>query len=157
MAPSDTIRVAISPGELLDKITILEIKTERIADAHKLAHVTRELAELRAARHQWVPELDALQALTDELRALNQTLWDVEDAIRAEEHAERFGPRFIALARAVYRTNDRRAEIKRRINELLGSAIAEQKSYSRYSDAPQLVPAEHPEVARLVPTSSARR
>lgn len=157
MAPIDTIRVAISPGELLDKITILEIKIERIADALKLAHVTRELAELRAAREAWVPALDALQVLTTELRALNQTLWDVEDAIRAEEAAERFGPRFIALARAVYRTNDRRAEIKRRINELLGSTISEQKSYPRYPEAHQLAPPEHSNVARLAPASSSRR
>jgi hypothetical protein len=157
MATCETIRVAISPGELLDKITILEIKSERIDDAHKLAHVTRELAELRAARNEWVPELDALRALIAELRTLNQTLWDIEDAIRAEETAERFGPRFIALARAVYRTNDKRAEIKARINDLLGSAIAEQKSYARHPRVPRPVPAEHPKVARLAPATSSRR
>lgn len=157
MAKLDRIRVPVSPGELLDKITILEIKSQRLADPVKLAHVRRELAELHAARAEAVPALDELATLTAELRALNETLWEVEDAIRGEEAAERFGPRFVALARAVYRTNDRRADIKKRINELLGSAIAEQKSYTAYADASQSAPPTRRSVARLVPASSSRR
>ncbi|MEX1179711.1 MAG: DUF6165 family protein [Cucumibacter sp.] len=130
MATQGTIRVEIAPGELLDKIVILEIKAARIADADKLAHVQAELTHLIAARDAAIPPFDGLLPLVRELKSVNEALWDIEDAIRAEEAAARFGPRFIALARAVYRTNDRRAAIKRRINEVLGSALVEEKSYA---------------------------
>jgi hypothetical protein len=129
-APS--VRVEIAPGELLDKITILEIKSERIEDPAKRANVARELAILMACRDRALPATAELAALTEELKTVNQELWGIEDEIRACEARQDFGAGFIALARAVYRTNDRRARIKRRINGLLGSAIMEEKSYTDY-------------------------
>ena len=134
MKPSqlDTINVPVAPGELIDKITILEIKRARIAEPAKLANVRRELALLEVARDQAVVASEPLAALTRDLKAVNQKLWQIEDDIRACEAARDFGEAFVALARAVYRSNDSRAAIKRRINELLGSAILEEKSYKSY-------------------------
>ena len=123
------IRVPISPGELLDKLTILRIKAERIADAEKLANVRRELALLEAS---WRHEADAELDLSDEERALtrvNGALWEIEDALREHEAAQRFDAEFIALARSVYQHNDERAALKRRVNVKLGSALVEEKSY----------------------------
>jgi hypothetical protein len=117
---------------LIDKITILEIKSERIADAAKLRHVRDELAALRAAGEQAWAMSEPLRALTAELRAVNEALWEIEDAIRLCERDQDFGPRFIALARSVYHQNDQRAVLKRQINELLGSELAEEKSYQAY-------------------------
>ena len=88
------------------------------------------MAGLTDARHRTILESDELAALVAELRSVNEALWDVEDAIREREHADDFGPEFVRLARSVYRTNDLRAELKRRINVLLGSAILEEKSYA---------------------------
>jgi tetratricopeptide (TPR) repeat protein len=127
---SGTVTVEIAPGELIDKFTILQIKNERITDAAKLAHVRTELAALEAAREHsclLTPELERLAA---ELRAVNETLWQLEDDIRQCERAGNFGTYFIDLARSVYRHNDRRAELKRQINELLGARFSEQKSYA---------------------------
>ena len=124
------IEVEISPGELLDKIAILEIKAERVTDAVKLAHVRGELDALRLARDQAIQPSDALQVLVRELKAINETLWQVEDNIRLCERAGDFGPRFIDLARSVYQQNDRRAGVKRRINEHLGSLLMEEKEYA---------------------------
>jgi predicted nucleic acid-binding Zn-ribbon protein len=121
--------VPISVGELLDKITILEIKAEVIADPAKHANVMRELAALDAVRQSEVaalPELDALQA---ELQTVNRQLWRIEDDLRAIERTGRFDERFVELARSVYRSNDERAALKRRINQLTGSEIVEEKSY----------------------------
>lgn len=129
---SGDILVPISPGELIDKITILEIKAERIADAAKLAHVRAELDALAAVRARSVPGSAALNALTGDLRAVNADLWQIEDDIRDCERAGDFGPRFVELARAVYVTNDRRAALKREINTALGSALVEEKSYRPY-------------------------
>jgi hypothetical protein len=126
------IRVPVSAGELLDKIAILEIKSERIADPEKLRNVRLELARLRAARTQALPDTPALAASSAELRAINEELWEIEDRIRDCEKSGDFGPRFIALARSVYRANDRRAAVKRRINEASGSEIVEEKSYAAY-------------------------
>jgi tetratricopeptide (TPR) repeat protein len=123
------IHVEISPGELLDKITILKIKRERIADAAKLANVESELAMLEASRDRAIVDSDELAGLTAELRGVNEALWQVEDELRRCERAGDFGPRFIELARSVYRLNDRRAAIKRQINEKLGSRLTEEKSY----------------------------
>ena len=120
----------MAPGELIDKITILEIKAERIQDPGKLANVRHELRLLTAARDRSVPPSAELDALTAELRRVNLALWDVEDALRDCERDEQFGAEFIRLARSVYKHNDRRAAYKRKINELLGSAILEEKSYS---------------------------
>jgi hypothetical protein len=127
-----TVLVEIAPGELIDKITILEIKRARIADDAKLAHVRAELAALEAARDRALAPSDELARLTAELRAVNEALWQVEDDLRACERAADFGPRFVELARSVYRRNDERAALKRQINELLGAAFSEQKSYTAY-------------------------
>ncbi len=119
--------VEIAPGELLDKITILEIKSERITDEAKLTNIRRELALLTEARGKALEESDQVTALVVELKAVNEALWQIEDEIRDCERAGDFGPRFIELARSVYRQNDRRSALKRRINELLGSGIVEEK------------------------------
>lgn len=126
------LMVEIAPGELIDKITILEIKLQRIKDEAKLANVRREYESLMATYRAHIEETDALRALTDELREANAKLWDIEDDIRDLERAKDFGDAFIALARSVYRCNDQRAATKRKINELLDSAIIEEKSYAAY-------------------------
>jgi hypothetical protein len=126
------IRVEIAPGELIDKITILEIKRERIQDAAKLRNVGVELEVLTKARDTAIPSSEPLNELTTELKTVNEALWQIEDDIRDCERRGDFGPRFIELARSVYRQNDRRAAIKRQINELLGSVIVEEKSYRAY-------------------------
>ncbi len=126
------ILVEIAPGELIDKITILQIKSERMTDAAKLKNVQYELETLEKARRKAVPDSPELAAAAAELKTVNQTLWEVEDALRECERKGDFGPRFIELARSVYRTNDRRAALKRRINELLGSRLIEEKSYAHY-------------------------
>jgi len=121
--------VPISVGELLDKISILEIKAEAITDPAKHRNVMRELAALEAVRQREVAAPPELAALYAELKSANQTLWRIEDEIREHERGGRFDEGFIALARDVYRINDRRALVKRRINELTGSDLAEEKSY----------------------------
>ena len=126
------VLVPVSWGEVIDKITILEIKAERLSDAAKLANVTRELGELAAVREREFPGHADLARLAAELKAINETLWVVEDDIRDCERRRDFGTAFVALARAVYVTNDRRAEVKRRVNDLLGSALVEEKSYAPY-------------------------
>jgi hypothetical protein len=128
--PVGPILVEIAPGELLDKITILQIKSERISDTDKLRNVRRELAVLEAARQRATAASAELEQLTGELKAVNELLWQVEDDIRLCEHEQDFGPRFVELARSVYRHNDRRAALKRRINELLGSSLKEEKDYT---------------------------
>lgn len=129
---SNNITVEIAPGELIDKITILEIKLERIDDARKLANVRHEWDVLTAARDAHTEASDALTDLTGQLKKINEALWEIEDDIRDCERAKDFGDKFIELARAVYRTNDERARLKREINELLGSALVEEKSYAAY-------------------------
>jgi Tfp pilus assembly protein PilF len=124
------ITVEIAPGELIDKITILEIKSERITDAAKRHNVSTELALLASARDATVPGSAELNRLTSEVKNVNEALWQIEDEIRLCERVEDFGSRFITLARSVYHTNDRRATLKRKINELLGSRIIEEKSYT---------------------------
>lgn len=129
-AAADILQILapISAGELIDKITILEIKAERISDPAKLANVRHELEALAALRDSH--GLDALATLAADLRTVNETLWQVEDEIREREAAGRFDARFIELARAVYVTNDRRAALKKEINVAVGSAIIEEKSYA---------------------------
>ena len=125
------IEVPISWGELIDKITILEIKAERIADATRSGNVRKELDLLRARLGAFSvqPEVVRLMRL---LRDVNTALWETEDAIRACENAGDFGRRFVDLARSVYITNDRRAALKRELNTLLGSDLVEEKSYLDY-------------------------
>lgn len=118
------IRVPISVGEVLDKISILEIKSERITNADKLSNVHTELAHLLA-----VAEAYRHPALESELKEVNEALWDVEDRIRLKEHLQEFDEEFIELARSVYVTNDQRSEIKREINKVSGSKLIEEKFY----------------------------
>ncbi len=131
-ARAGPILVEVAAGELLDKITILQIKSERIADAAKLANVRAELATLEAARRRALRHSDEVDGVLAELKAVNEELWEVEDELRACEAAGDFGPRFVELARSVYRHNDRRAELKRRLNDLTGSRLREEKSYVTY-------------------------
>lgn len=128
----DNILVPISPGELLDKITILRIKAARIGDAAKLANVKHELQLLEQTWRQSVPAGVNLAADEQALEKVNAELWVIEDEIRDKELAKAFDARFIELARAVYITNDERAAIKKRINQALGSALVEEKSYRPY-------------------------
>ena len=126
------IQIPISPGELLDKITILQIKSERIADETKVANVRTELAMLEQVWSEAVDDDDVIRELTAELKSINEALWEIEDDIRDEERTKRFGDRFIELARAVYVTNDERANAKKKINLHLNSTIVEEKSYQDY-------------------------
>jgi hypothetical protein len=127
-----TILIQVSPGELIDKMTILEVKLDRISDPAKLANVRREYDMIKQMFHENVADTPALAKLTAELKAANLALWTIEDDIRDHERKGNFGESFVALARSVYRTNDQRSAIKRRINVLLDSAIVEEKSYSNY-------------------------
>ena len=132
MADAKPIRVEIAPGELIDKITILEIKCSRISDAAKLRNVGIELKMLQAARDAAITASRDLSELTGRLKAVNEALWNIEDDVRACERTKDFGPHFVELARSVYHNNDQRAALKRQINELLGSTIVEEKAYAAY-------------------------
>jgi len=129
----DIIQVPVSPGEVLDKITILEIKSERISDAAKLTNVKRELELLQASWQQSVDEDDTVRRIHNKLKTINETLWEIEDDIRDKERAREFDQVFIDLARSVYVTNDQRADAKKELNVYLGSEIVEEKSYQDYS------------------------
>jgi hypothetical protein len=126
------IVIPISPGELIDRLTILEIKLSKIVDPAQRANVLREHDLTQRSFREHVTESVELSELIAELRKANLTLWEVEDQIRARERAGDFGERFVELARSIYRTNDRRAAVKRRINELLQSDLIEEKSYTPY-------------------------
>jgi len=129
----DNIHVPVSPGEVLDKITILEIKSERMSDPEKVANVKVELALLQKT---WANSVspDALIAdLHDQLKQINEALWEIEDDIRDKERLKEFDQHFIELARKVYFTNDRRSQVKKELNLHLGSQIIEEKSYQDYS------------------------
>ena len=122
----------VSPGELLDKITILRIKCARLADAGQLAHVREELSQLEASRRSSLPAGADMAADEAALERLNAELWDIEDRIREHEARSCFDASFIELARSVYLRNDERAALKRRINLRLGSTLMEEKSYRPY-------------------------
>ncbi|MGF2736627.1 DUF6165 family protein [Marinobacter sp.] len=130
---ADVIKVPVSFGEVLDKITILEIKSERIKDEAKLKNVRLELDELTETWNEAVKDQSAIEDLRKQLKAVNEELWVIEDDIRDQEAAQDFGPRFIELARAVYVTNDKRAAIKKEVNLALGSRFVEEKSYQDYT------------------------
>jgi tetratricopeptide (TPR) repeat protein len=130
-----SVRIDVAPGELIDKLTILEIKAERMADAQKLVHVRHEQERLTAAVDGAIIASAELVALRTELRAVNETIWEIEEAIRDCDRRGDFGPSFVALAQAVYRTNDQRAALKRRINELLNSELVEEKQYGSTAQA----------------------
>lgn len=124
--------IPVSWGELLDKLTILQIKRERITATDARADVAREEALLNELAQATLKARSEVRALTDELLAINQALWDIEDRIRHKEAAQVFDADFIALARSVYTTNDRRAAIKRQINLALGSNLIEHKQHPPY-------------------------
>lgn len=127
------LKVEVSVGELLDKITILEIKSERITDPAKLANVNKELDVLRRT---WAGSPLSNHDVADQierLKSVNQTLWDIEDGIRRKEAAQQFDDEFIGLARSVYHQNDIRAAVKKEINTLLGSELVEEKFYVDYT------------------------
>ena len=126
------ILAPISAGELIDKITILRVKAERIGDSAKEANVRKELALLEATASEHLPASAEIDHLTAELTAVNAALWDIEDGKRDCERRQDFGPDFVALARRVYIDNDQRAAIKRAINAAAGSEIVEEKSYKPY-------------------------
>lgn len=127
------IHVPVSPGELLDKITILRIKSRRMTDPAKLDNVRRELDALEAVWSNSAYAAVDVAADVAALMAVNERLWQIEDDIRDKERAQAFDAEFIRLARAVYVENDERAAIKRRLNVALGSALVEEKSYRKYT------------------------
>ena len=126
------ISVPISPGELIDKLTILEIKSARMTDAAKVANVRVELSLLQTTWNGSAYAKNDIAAEWAELRRINAELWDIEDRIRDKERQRLFDAEFIELARAVYVENDQRAAVKKRINVALGSALIEEKSYAAY-------------------------
>lgn len=126
------VQVPVSFGELLDKLSILQIKSERMQDAGKLANVRRELSALEKT---WLAHPAAgrdVVRLRAQLKAVNERLWEIEDEIRLKEKAGRFDEEFVRLARSVYFENDERARIKKEINLALGSSFVEEKSYQDY-------------------------
>lgn len=127
-----SVTIPVSWGELLDKITILRIKKERLADPEKRRNVLRELAILEEIWQGRQSAPGELAELAEQLHSVNEVLWDIEDEIRDCERRRDFGERFVELARQVYRTNDRRASLKYRVNDLLGSDIVEEKAYHAY-------------------------
>lgn len=126
------IHIPVAVGELLDKISILRIKSERIRDPAKLANIHRERDALQAAWETTGRQDAETRRLAGAIKAVNEALWEIEDDIRAEEKRGEFGPRFIELARSVYRRNDERAALKRAINDHTGSTLVEEKSYQDY-------------------------
>ena len=125
----DKILAEISAGELIDKITILEIKKIKISDENKLKDVEKELASLNETFKKFIPDQSQIKPLIDKLKSINLKLWDIENGKREAEKAKDFGEKFIDLARSVYKSNDERAKIKLEINNLLGSNIKEVKSH----------------------------
>jgi hypothetical protein len=129
------IRVPVSVGELIDKITILEIKSERIKDPAKLENVRRELGLLQATWDESPLSGQDVSELKAGLKQVNETLWEIEDFIRVKEMERAFDEQFIELARSVYVNNDRRAALKRQLNEATGSTLFEEKDYPGYAGA----------------------
>jgi len=127
------ISVPISWGELVDKITILEIKMDRIHDEKKLENIAKELQALKMVFDQGCEDPEKIKQVKARLRAVNEKLWDIEDDIRKCEKEKDFSQRFIDLARSVYMSNDQRAALKREINTILKSELFEEKSYEDYS------------------------
>ena len=129
----ENIHVPVSPGEVLDKITILEIKSERMSDPEKVANVRVELELLQETWASSVEEDSVIVDLHAQLKEINEALWEIEDGIRDKERAKEFDERFVELARSVYFTNDRRSQVKKDLNLHLGSEIIEEKSYQDYN------------------------
>lgn len=129
---SSTPLLPVAWGEVFDKLTILAIKLEKITDVEKRANIAKEFEAIGSVVGDFQQYPEGLEDLYQELKAINLRLWDVEDGKRACERDQNFGPEFVALAREVYFGNDKRAAVKRQINELLGSALVEEKSYKAY-------------------------
>ena len=125
----DHLRIPVSVGEVIDKITILEIKVNHLSGQRR-QNVQKELSLLQETLQESGVEID--DPLRDALKTVNQTLWDIEDKIRDQERIKSFGDAFIQLARSVYIQNDRRAALKRKINEACGSELVEEKAYQAY-------------------------
>ncbi len=128
-----SIKIQISPGELIDKFTILDIKLNRIKEQEKTQNIRKEHKILKRQIEKNLPKSKRLSALISKLKTINKTLWDIEDQIRVCERKQDFEKKFIKLARSVYQKNDLRSSYKREINKLLGSEIIEEKSYESYS------------------------
>ena len=126
------LQIPVSIGEALDKITILQIKLAHISDVAKRVNIQNELDVLLPLVSGDKFATEQMQSLMGELKAVNEALWDIEDDIREKEASKSFDAEFISLARAVYVTNDKRAEIKKKINLASGSALIEEKSYEAY-------------------------
>ena len=129
---NSSVSVKISPGELIDKITILEIKMDKITDENKLKNIKLEWETLNKSRSTHLSQSAMLNELSAQLKAVNTKLWIIEDDIRNFERLKKFNEEFIDLARAVYINNDERSRVKRRINEFLKSELIEEKSYANY-------------------------
>jgi hypothetical protein len=129
---SDQINVPVSPGELVDKITILEIKKEFIEDINKLKNINHEYDLLMNIFNNDISKTDGIEKLKKQLKDINLALWKIEDDIRDCERAKNFNENFVELARSVYFTNDKRSKIKLEINLLLNSSLMEEKSYKDY-------------------------
>ncbi len=132
MADPNTIMVPVGAGELIDKITILEIKAKHVRDEAAAANIAHELNELSALAAPLMAAHADMAGLKDQLQAVNAALWKIEDDIRDHERRHDFGDSFVALARSVYVRNDERARLKRAVNDLTGSAIVEEKLYAEY-------------------------
>ena len=128
-----SIKIQISPGELIDKFTILDIKLNRIKEKEKTQNIRKEHKILKRQIEKNLSKSKRLSALISKLKTINKTLWDIEDQIRVCERKQDFEKKFIKLARSVYQKNDLRSSYKREINKLLGSEIIEEKSYESYS------------------------
>jgi hypothetical protein len=124
------IKVPVAAGELIDKITILEIKIVRFRDASKVANAQAELVLLRQCRSESLADIPALAAIEAHLKAVNERIWDLEEAIRTCDRQQDFGPNFVTTARSIYLANDERAALKREINLVTGSRLIEEKSYA---------------------------
>ncbi len=127
------INTPVSFGEILDKITILEIKQQHITDAEKLKNVRHELNLLTDTWNKNVTQTSEISRLKEQLKQVNQSLWNIEDNIRIKESKKEFDDEFIQIARSVYYENDKRADVKKQVNLLLGSELVEEKSYQKYS------------------------
>jgi len=125
------VTAEVSCGELVDKITILEIKSKKFS-GEKKKNVDTELESLNRTRHAYLPHNEEIDRLTDELREVNLKLWNIEDDVRAKERDKQFDEEFIQLARSVYFTNDERGILKRKINDLCGSRLVEEKEYTQF-------------------------
>ena len=129
---SMAVTITASVGEAMDKLTILEIKSERIANQEKLANIHNEIEALKPVCSQTAFQTDKIKTLVASLKKVNEELWEIEDQIREKEAAKSFDDEFIQLARSVYFTNDRRADLKKQINHATGSDLVEEKSYQDY-------------------------